>query len=106
MRRGGVEENFILSKIAKQPYNHKYDIEPSKYYQKNAVKIASTICIKLPFYFYVWKMCFSYETLDQTPTRNGFPSQNQIRTRYHIGCYFYLLEPFLCSIDLEIDIST
>ena len=50
------------------------------------------------------EMCFGYETLDQTNTRNGLSCQNQIKTRYYIGCYFYLLEPFLRSFDLEIDI--
>ena len=51
-------------------------------------------------------MCFEYETLDQTPTRNGFSRQNQIQIRYYIGCYFYLLEAFLHSFDLEMNIST
>ena len=49
---------------------------------------------------------FLYKTFDQTTTRNGFSSQNQIKTRSDIGCHFYLLEPFLRSFDLEVDIST
>ena len=51
-------------------------------------------------------MCVEYETLDQTPTRNGFFSQNQFEKRYYIGCYLYFVEPFLRLFDLEIDIST
>ena len=51
-------------------------------------------------------MFFGYKTFDQTTTKNGFSSQNQIKTRNDIGCHFYLLEPFLRSVDLEVDIST
>ena len=51
-------------------------------------------------------MCFEFETLDQTLTRTRFSSQNQNKTKYYIGCHLYLLEPFLRSFDLEINIST
>ena len=32
--------------------------------------------------------CFWNETLDQSTTRNGFSSQNQIETRYYIFHFF------------------
>ena len=58
---------------------------------KNAVKKHMKNMYYTCFLFLFVKNVFLYETLDQTITRNGFPSQNQIKTRYYIGCYFYLL---------------
>ena len=49
-------------------------------------------------------MCHGYETLDQTPTRNGLYSQNELKSRYYTG--LYLLKPLLRSFDPEIDILT
>ena len=46
------------------------------------------------FHLYLW-IFFRNATLDQATTGNGFSSQNQIKTRYYIG-YFYFLEPYVC----------
>ena len=54
--------------------------------------------------FICGKCVLDNKTLDQTPDRNGFFGQDQIKTRHYVGCYF--LEQFLRSFDLEMDILT
>ena len=62
-RRGHVEENFIRSKMANYPYNHKYDIEPSKKCNTKHIKNIYYTCFLFLFVgnvFLIWDFEINY----------------------------------------------
>ena len=62
--------------------------------------------LHLFLYFFVDYGFGKNEIFDHITNRKRFSSQNQIKTRYYIVCYFYLVKPYFRLFDLEIDIST
>ena len=52
-------------------------------------------------YFFVVNV-FEYEIVDQTTTRNRYSSENQIKTRYYVCCYFYLLNQIFAHLTLKL----